>query len=82
MRQRPPLPAPCSRQRPSDEPFGANFLTRISMQEWVPEVAAAPYKMHPSLLPNDVEEALFLSQSVLVESTPSVNLDRDPGARL
>jgi len=54
-----------------DEPFSAlDFLTRISMQEWLLEQWQ---KTHKTILfiTHDVEEALFLSSSVLVvEETP------------
>ena len=54
-----------------DEPFSAlDFLTRISMQEWL----LAQWHKHKKtilFITHDVEEALFLSQRVLVvESTP------------
>ena len=54
-----------------DEPFSAlDFLTRISMQEWL----LGQWQKHGKtilFITHDVEEALFLSQSVLVvESTP------------
>lgn len=54
-----------------DEPFSAlDFLTRISMQEWLLE----QWKKHQKtilFITHDVEEALFLSSSVLVvEETP------------
>lgn len=54
-----------------DEPFSAlDFLTRISMQEWL---LKQWQKHHKTILfiTHDVEEALFLSSSVLVvEKTP------------
>ena len=55
-----------------DEPFSAlDFLTRISMQEWLVD----QWRRHQKtilFITHDVEEALFLSQSVLVvERTPS-----------
>ena len=54
-----------------DEPFSAlDFLTRISMQEWL---LAQWQKTRKTILfiTHDVEEALFLSSSVLVvEKTP------------
>ena len=54
-----------------DEPFSAlDFLTRISMQEWLLE----QWQRRPKtilFITHDVEEAVFLSSSVLVvESTP------------
>ena len=54
-----------------DEPFSAlDFLTRISMQEWLLD----QWQRHQKtilFITHDVEEALFLSQSVLVvERTP------------
>ncbi len=54
-----------------DEPFSAlDFLTRISMQEWL----LSQWQRHQKtilFITHDVEEALFLSSSVLaVESTP------------
>lgn len=54
-----------------DEPFSAlDFLTRISMQEWLLD----QWQRHRKtilFITHDVEEALFLSSSVLVvESTP------------
>ena len=54
-----------------DEPFSAlDFLTRISMQEWLLE----QWQKHQKtilFITHDVEEALFLSKSVLVvERTP------------
>ena len=49
-----------------DEPFSAlDFLTRISMQEWLVD----QWRRHQKtilFITHDVEEALFLSQSVLV----------------
>ena len=54
-----------------DEPFSAlDFLTRISMQEWLLEQWQR-HKKTILFITHDVEEALFLSSSVLVvESTP------------
>ena len=54
-----------------DEPFSAlDFLTRISMQEWLLE----QWQRHRKtilFITHDVEEAIFLSSSVLVvEKTP------------
>lgn len=54
-----------------DEPFSAlDFLTRISMQEWLLE----QWKKHEKtilFITHDVEEAIFLSSSVfVVEETP------------
>lgn len=62
-----------------DEPFSAlDFLTRISMQEWLLE----QWKKHKKtilFITHDVEEALFLSSSVLVvEETPIKNLKEIP----
>ncbi len=54
-----------------DEPFSAlDFLTRISMQEWLLEQWQR-HKKTILFITHDVEEALFLSSSVLVvEETP------------
>ena len=54
-----------------DEPFSAlDFLTRISMQEWLLQ-QWEKHKKTILFITHDVEEALFLSQSVLVvEKTP------------
>ena len=54
-----------------DEPFSAlDFLTRISMQEWLLEQWQR-HKKTILFITHDVEEALFLSSSVLVvEKTP------------
>lgn len=54
-----------------DEPFSAlDFLTRISMQEWLLEQWQKTRKTI-LFITHDVEEALFLSSSVLVvEETP------------
>ena len=54
-----------------DEPFSAlDFLTRISMQEWLLE-QWQKHKKTILFITHDVEEALFLSSSVLVvENTP------------
>jgi len=54
-----------------DEPFSAlDFLTRISMQEWLLEQWRKTRKTI-LFITHDVEEALFLSSSVLVvEKTP------------
>ena len=54
-----------------DEPFSAlDFLTRISMQEWLVDQWQR-HKKTILFITHDVEEALFLSQSVLVvEHTP------------
>ena len=62
-----------------DEPFSAlDFLTRISMQEWLLE----QWQKHRKtilFITHDVEEALFLSQSVLVvERTPIHELSDVP----
>ena len=49
-----------------DEPFSAlDFLTRISMQEWLLQ-QWEKHKKTILFITHDVEEALFLSQSVLV----------------
>ena len=54
-----------------DEPFSAlDFLTRITLQEWLLEQWQR-HKKTILFITHDVEEALFLSSSVLVvESTP------------
>ena len=54
-----------------DEPFSAlDFLTRISMQEWLLEQWQR-HKKTILFITHDVEEAIFLSSSVLVvEQTP------------
>lgn len=54
-----------------DEPFSAlDFLTRISMQEWLLD-QWRKHKKTILFITHDVEEALFLSSSVLVvERTP------------
>lgn len=54
-----------------DEPFSAlDFLTRISMQEWLLDQWQR-HKKTILFITHDVEEALFLSSSVLVvEQTP------------
>lgn len=54
-----------------DEPFSAlDFLTRISMQEWLLD-QWQKHKKTILFITHDVEEALFLSTSVLVvETTP------------
>ena len=62
-----------------DEPFSAlDFLTRISMQEWLLE----QWQRHRKtilFITHDVEEAVFLSSSVLVvESTPIHTLTELP----
>lgn len=62
-----------------DEPFSAlDFLTRISMQEWLLD----QWQRHRKtilFITHDVEEALFLSSSVLVvESTPIRTLREVP----
>ena len=62
-----------------DEPFSAlDFLTRISMQEWLLE----QWQRHQKtilFITHDVEEAIFLSSSVLVvESTPIRTLTEIP----
>ena len=62
-----------------DEPFSAlDFLTRISMQEWLLEQWR---RLNKTILfiTHDVEEAIFLSSSVLVvESTPIRTLTELP----
>ena len=62
-----------------DEPFSAlDFLTRISMQEWLLD----QWRRHQKtilFITHDVEEAIFLSSSVLVvESTPIRSLREIP----
>lgn len=62
-----------------DEPFSAlDFLTRISMQEWLLEL----WKKHKKtilFITHDVEEAIFLSSSILVvEETPIKALKEIP----
>ena len=62
-----------------DEPFSAlDFLTRISMQEWLLE----QWQRHQKtilFITHDVEEAIFLSSSVLVvERTPIRELAEIP----
>ena len=54
-----------------DEPFSAlDFLTRISMQEWLLGQWEADHKT-VLFITHDVEEAIFLSNRVLVvENTP------------
>ena len=62
-----------------DEPFSAlDFLTRISMQEWLLDQWQR-YKRTILFITHDVEEALFLSSSVLVvERTPIRELAEIP----
>lgn len=62
-----------------DEPFSAlDFLTRISMQEWLVEQWQR-HKKTILFITHDVEEALFLSSSVLVvEKTPIHELKEIP----
>ena len=62
-----------------DEPFSAlDFLTRISMQEWLLDQWQR-HKKTILFITHDVEEALFLSSSVLVvESTPIRTLREIP----
>lgn len=62
-----------------DEPFSAlDFLTRISMQEWLLEQWQR-HKKTILFITHDVEEALFLSSSVLVvEETPIHSLREIP----
>lgn len=62
-----------------DEPFSAlDFLTRISMQEWLRD----QWQKHGKtilFITHDVEEAIFLSSSVLVvEETPVRSLREIP----
>lgn len=62
-----------------DEPFSAlDFLTRISMQEWLLSVWEN-HKKTILFITHDVEEAIFLSQSVLVVTrTPIHELEDIP----
>ena len=62
-----------------DEPFSAlDFLTRISMQEWLLDQWQR-HKKTILFITHDVEEAVFLSSSVLVvESTPIHTLTEIP----
>ena len=62
-----------------DEPFSAlDFLTRISMQEWLLDQWQR-HKRTILFITHDVEEALFLSSSVLVvERTPIRELAEIP----
>ncbi len=62
-----------------DEPFSAlDFLTRISMQEWLLDQWQR-HKKTILFITHDVEEALFLSSSVLVvEHTPIQALTEIP----
>lgn len=62
-----------------DEPFSApDFLTRISMQEWLLDQWQR-YGKTILFITHDVEEALFLSSSVLVvERTPIRELAEIP----
>ena len=62
-----------------DEPFSAlDFLTRITMQEWLLDQWQR-HKKTILFITHDVEEALFLSSSVLVvESTPIRTLREVP----
>lgn len=62
-----------------DEPFSAlDFLTRISMQEWLLEQWQR-HKKTILFITHDVEEAIFLSSSVLVvEKTPIHTLEEIP----
>ena len=63
----------------ADEPFSAlDFLTRISMQEWLLDQWQR-HKRTILFITHDVEEALFLSSSVLVvERTPIRELAEIP----
>ena len=60
-----------------DEPFSAlDFLTRLSMQEWLLD----QWQRHRKtilFITHDVEEALFLSQSVLVVASTPIHLLTD-----
>lgn len=62
-----------------DEPFSAlDFLTRVSMQEWLLE-QWEKHKKTILFITHDVEEAVFLSGSVLaVEETPIRRLTEIP----
>lgn len=62
-----------------DEPFSAlDFLTRISMQEWLLDQWQR-HKKTILFITHDVEEAIFLSSSVLVvEKTPIHSLKEIP----
>ena len=62
-----------------DEPFSAlDFLTRISMQEWILDQWQR-HKKTILFITHDVEEAVFLSSSVLVvEETPIRSLREIP----
>ncbi len=62
-----------------DEPFSAlDFLTRISMQEWLLE-QWEKHKKTILFITHDVEEAVFLSSSVLaVTKTPIHTLEEIP----
>ena len=62
-----------------DEPFSAlDFLTRISMQEWLLEQWQT-HKKTILFITHDVEEAIFPSSSILVvESTPIRTLKEIP----
>ena len=66
-----------------DEPFSAlDFLTRISMQEWLLDQWQR-HKRTILFITHDVEEALFLSSSVLVvERTPIRDAGGDSGPRV
>lgn len=62
-----------------DEPFSAlDFLTRVSMQEWLLE-QWEKHRMTILFITHDVEEAVFLSGSVLaVDQTPIRRLSEIP----
>lgn len=62
-----------------DEPFSAlDFLTRISMQEWLLDQWQR-HKKTILFITHDVEEAVFLSSSILVvEETPICTLRKIP----
>ena len=64
---------------PLDEPFSAlDFLTRVSMQEWLLE-QWEKHKKTILFITHDVEEAVFLSGSVLaVDRTPVRTLAKIP----
>ena len=52
-----------------DEPFAAlDAITRAEMQEWLAARAAAPTRARVVLVTHDVEEALYLSDRVVVLS--------------
>ena len=62
-----------------DEPFSAlDFLTRISMQEWLLEQWQR-HKKTILFITHDVEEAIFLSSSVLVVEKTPIHALRESG---